>query len=94
MKIKSKHGVFDHNTRTFRQIGKTFKTLEVVMDEIQVQWEGGAEGPWRPEFAWRPRIIKGKFYWLKTIYKRERNVVVYPHQGYEYGDAFDAIRDA
>ena len=54
----------------------------------------GPEGPWQPVFAWRPRWIKGKFYWLTTIYRREKNTMVYPHQGYEYGDTFDAVKDA
>ena len=67
---------------------------DLVIEEMKmVKWQGGAEGPWKPEFAWRPRFIKGKFYWLKTIYKREKNVVVYPHQGYEYGDTFSVLKD-
>ena len=65
-----------------------------LRERMGIEWKVGAQGPWRPEFAWRPRKIKGKWYWLTKIYKREKNVVVYPHQGYEYGDVFDAITDA
>lgn len=55
----------------------------------------GPQGPWQPEFAWLPRKdIHGQWHWLKQIYRRERNRVVYPHQGYEYGNAFDVIKDA
>lgn len=68
--------------------------IRELREEMGIQWKGGAEGPWRSYFTWRPRIIKGKLYWLAHIYRREKNIVVYPHQGYEYGDAFDVIKDA
>lgn len=51
-------------------------------------------GPWRPVYIRWPKKIRGRWYWFTTVYKRERNIMVYPHQGYEYGDAFDALRDA
>lgn len=62
---------------------------------MSIQWQGSAAGPWQPEFAWRPRKdIHGQWHWLKQVYRRERNIVVYPHQGWEYGTAFDVIKDA
>lgn len=54
----------------------------------------GPQGPWRPVFAYKPVKIKNKWYWLKTVYIREKNIVVLPHQGYEYGDVFDVLRDS
>jgi hypothetical protein len=54
----------------------------------------GSEGPWKPYYIWKPRCINGRWYWLSTVYRRERNIAVYPHQGYEFGDGFDVLRDA
>lgn len=54
----------------------------------------GPQGPWEPEFAWRPRKINGRWYWLTTVYRREVNRMVWPSQGYEYGDTLDVLRDA
>ena len=54
----------------------------------------GPEGPWHKYFTWKPRKVNGRWYWLSYIYRRDRNVAVYPHQGYEYGDMFNAIKDA
>ena len=54
----------------------------------------GPEGPWEPFYTRKPRRINGRWYWFTTIYRRERNIAVYPHQGYEYGDAGDFIIDA
>jgi hypothetical protein len=28
------------------------------------------------------------------VYRREKNRVVWPHQGYEYGNALDVLKDA
>ena len=53
----------------------------------------GPQGPWKPYFTWRPRRINGRWHWLTTIYRRERNIAVYPHQGYEFGDSGDFIID-
>lgn len=54
----------------------------------------GPQGPWEPVFVWKPvKDIHGQWHWLKRIYRRERNVVVYPSQGYEYGNAFDLLKD-
>ena len=46
----------------------------------------GPGGPWQPVFAWRPRRINDRWYWLTTVYRRERNRMVWPHQGYEFGE--------
>ena len=51
------------------------------------------QGPWKKVFAWTPKIIKGKFFWLTNVYIRERNRYIYPSQGYEYGTEFDVLRD-
>jgi hypothetical protein len=68
--------------------------IRELREEMGIQWQGGAQGPWHPVFAWRPRKdIHGRWHWLKTVYRRERNIVVYPHQGYEYGNAFDVLKD-
>jgi hypothetical protein len=64
------------------------------MDEVHVKWSGSAAGPWQAYFTWRPRCINGRWYWLTGVYRRERNIVVYPHQGWEFGDGFDVLRDA
>ena len=54
----------------------------------------GPQGPWMPYFTRKPRKIKGKWYWLTTVYRREKNIAVYPHQGYEFGDGFVLLKDA
>jgi hypothetical protein len=54
----------------------------------------GTGGPWQPYYTWQPRRINDQWYWLTTVYRRERNIMIYPHQGYEFGDAFDVLRDA
>lgn len=54
----------------------------------------GPEGPWKPYFALRPKQdIHGRWHWLKTIYRRERNIAVWPPQGWEYGTGADMIID-
>ena len=53
----------------------------------------GPGGPWQPVFAWRPRRVNNKWRWLVTIYRRERNKFVWPHQGWEFGDEFDVLKD-
>jgi hypothetical protein len=55
----------------------------------------GPEGDWRPMFAWKPvRDIRGRWHWFSVIYRREKNRIVWPHQGYEYGTGVDFIIDA
>ena len=54
----------------------------------------GPHGPWKKEFAWMPKRIKGKIFWLTDVYKREKNRFVVPFQGYEYGTILDVLRDA
>jgi hypothetical protein len=53
----------------------------------------GPEGPWVPMFAWKPVKIKNRWYWLTKVFRREKNILVIPYQGYEYGDMFDVLRD-
>lgn len=50
--------------------------------------------PWEEWYAWRPVKIKGKYVWLKKIYRRYINTYV-DHDDwkrYEYGTAFDVIK--
>lgn len=54
----------------------------------------GPHGPWKSYYTWKPRKINGRWYFFTTIYRREKNVFVYPPQGYEYGDQFDVLRDS
>ena len=54
----------------------------------------GPQGIWEPIFVWKPVRIRKKWYWLKTVFRRERNKYVMPNQGYEYGTAFDVLRDS
>jgi hypothetical protein len=64
----------------------------VIIDDVM--WSDGPQGPWEPYFAWRPRQdIHGAWHWLGRIYRRERNRMVYPSQGWEYGTVFDVLRD-
>jgi len=53
----------------------------------------GPGGPWQPYYTWRPRKINGRWYWLATVYRRERNRMVWPHQGWEFGDTLDLLKD-
>ena len=51
--------------------------------------------PWAEWYAWRPVKMKGKYVWLKKIYRRCINTYV-DHDDwkrYEYGTAFDVIRN-
>jgi hypothetical protein len=68
--------------------------IRELREDMGIQWKGSAAGPWQPYYAWRPRKINNKWYWLTRVYRRERNIVVYPHQGYEFGDGFDVLKDA
>lgn len=51
--------------------------------------------PWQEWFAWRPVKVNGKRVWLKRVFRRCVNTYV-DHDDwkrYEYGTAFDAIRN-
>jgi hypothetical protein len=65
-----------------------------VMEEMRMVTYRGPQGAWRPYYTWKPRRINGKWYWLTTVYRREKNRLVIPHQGYEFGDGFDLLKDA
>ena len=50
---------------------------------------------WEEWFAWRPVKVKGKRVWLKKVFRRCINTYV-DHDDwkrYEYGTAFDVIRN-
>ena len=52
-------------------------------------------GDWQEWFAWRPVKVKGKRVWLKKVFRRCINTYV-DHDDwkrYEYGTAFDVIRN-
>lgn len=53
----------------------------------------GPQGPWEPYYTWKPRRINGRWYWLTTVYRREKNRMVWPPQGYEFGNGADFIID-
>lgn len=54
----------------------------------------GPQGPWEPVFAWRPvRDIHGRIHWLKKIYRREQNRLIWPQFNWEYGTFLDVIKD-
>lgn len=67
-----------------------------------IRWRG-PQGPWKKVFAWRPRNINGRWYWLKPVFRRERNrfavqvgmarIGNLESFGYEYGDIFDVLKD-
>ncbi len=67
----------------------------IIIDDISWgQWKG-PQGPWESYFAWKPvKDIHGKHHWLKKVYRRECNRIVWPPQGYEYGTLFDVLKDA
>ncbi len=73
---------------------KGIEITGVIVDDVS--WNGwrGVQGPWQPVFAWRPRKdIHGAWHWMRRIYRREKNRIVWPPQGWEYGTVFDAIKD-
>jgi hypothetical protein len=61
--------------------------------EGAISWKG-PEGEWQRFFTWKPVKIRKRWYWLKHVFRRDKNRMVIPHQGYEYGTAFDVIRDS
>jgi hypothetical protein len=65
----------------------------VLVEVAMIKWKG-PQGPWMPYYTWEPRKINGRWYWFTTVYRRERNPLAWPHQGYEFGDGFDLLRDA
>lgn len=53
----------------------------------------GPQGPWEPWFAVKPvRDIHGSWHWLRRVYRRESNRMVWPSQGYEFGTIFDVVK--
>ena len=58
-----------------------------------IKWKG-PQGPWMPYYTWKPRKINGRWYCLTNVYRRERNPMAWPHQGHEFGDALDLLKDA
>lgn len=66
---------------------------QVITDEIGMAKYTGPQGPWEPWFAVKPvRDIHGQWHWLKRIYRREINRMVWPSQGYEFGTIFDVVK--
>ncbi len=74
---------------------KGLQITGIIIDDIASGSWRGPQGPWKSVFAWRPRKdIHGRWHWLQRIYRRERNRMVWPSQGWEYGTLFDVVRDA
>lgn len=55
----------------------------------------GPQGPWEgPMFVWKPvHDIHGQRHWLTKVYRREKNRMTWPLQGWEYGTVFDVLKD-
>ncbi len=59
-----------------------------------INFSRGPQGPWESIFVWKPvKDIHGHWHWLKRLYRREKNRIVWPHQGWEFGTVFDVLRD-
>lgn len=68
--------------------------MNIVTDMKGTIQYKGPEGEWQRFFTWKPVKIRKRWYWLKHVFRRDKNRMVIPHQGYEYGTAFDVIRDS
>lgn len=80
----------------FKDIGpKWLKSYNKKMEELDEFIARKTEvSQWQEWYAWRPVKMKGKYVWLKKIYRRCINTYV-DHDDwkrYEYGTAFDVIR--
>ena len=65
----------------------------IIIDDVG--WAHGPQGPWESWFAVKPvKDIHGRWHWLRRIYRRQRNRVIWPPQGWEYGTLFDVVKDA
>lgn len=53
-----------------------------------------APEPWVPTFLWRPRKIKGNWKWLTEAFCRRQFCWEAGQYYYEYGDAFDVLRNS
>lgn len=52
--------------------------------------------PWKDWYAWYPVKIKGKWVWLKTVYRKYNwaKSTSFPFgDEYDYGDIFDVLGD-
>ena len=76
---------------------KRLSHLRAKMDEFidaTVPWN--AQPQWKSWYAWRPVCIKGKWAWLKKVYRREIPKTYVNHDdwtNYEYGDIFDVLKN-
>lgn len=52
-------------------------------------------GPWKKWFAWRPVKLHGERIWFRQIFRRKINTYVDNDNWsrYEYGNAFDVIKN-
>jgi len=72
---------------------KRLKRLTHPTDEF-IQWDD--HHPWKSWFAWYPVRIKGKWCWMKKIYRRQIPKTYVNHDDwarYEYGDVFDVLKN-
>lgn len=93
MKYKELDMYFDHVNNIFKEVDKTFKTMEQMMDRAFIDAE---PEPWTKWFAWYPVRINNKRQWMKTVYRRHK--LKFGDQRliseWEYTDIFGVIKDA
>lgn len=97
MKYKDLDAVFDHVNNVFKEVDKTFKTMEEVLDKAYKQKMPEIKYPWKKWFAWRPVKVKGKTKWLCNVYRQQipKDYATYDDwTRYKYGDIFDVLKDA
>lgn len=97
MNKKEIDAYFDHVNQIFKEVDKTFKTMEEVMDKAYKEKMAEFRYPWKKWFAWRPVKVKGKVKWMRNVYRRPipktyASFDEWTH--YEYGDIFDVLKDA
>ena len=68
--------------------GPTGPTINMIRTFIPDRFK---EDSWKPIFLWMPRKINGDWHWLGRAYRRR--IWTYPRFVWEYGDAFDVLRD-
>ena len=47
---------------------------------------------WQAWYAWHPVRIKGKWHWLKQVYRRRKGAMFKRYDSWIYGDDFDVLK--
>jgi len=47
--------------------------------------------PWKKKFLWMPKMIDGRWHWMRTVHMRFRTVTFYPEHNFEYQYAVDVF---